>query len=499
MRIHEVTKAPQQVDEGLLDTVKNALTPANMFSPKNFATAQQKSNQATADRWIEKTNVERAAQGLDPLAPLTRGKSLDQVITQYKQDPDTQTAIKKLEPEFEQDFVMPEAGKVLQVTNPKNNSIYYKADNGRWYNQDGGTISAVDATGLEQLANDPRNTDEVIPPPVIADKIQVNEAAPKYTAGAEARRQLQRKATPAVEPTASVANPEQNLQQNFQAWAEEKIPGLAGAYKNPEVKNKLDTAFKALVLSQKNPEQAKKEFVNYMTIAKASSVYVQQTQQGATTTIRGNRRRKVIPRSQQGQALAQELNTDGADGLASLKGQQVRPTGNPALDDLLRSSGVLAESQTFISKDIHVKTPKGDYVKKASDQQWYDPNGVLIDPIKYAEYIKKLDATTSAQTRYQADAIKGKGSDTAYEKRRIAKANARKSTAIPAPAAPAEDPAAAMLRLQDLQNKMRNANVSQLNQQIKDTTQQLRMADIFGTGQSDYLRQQLAMLIALKA
>jgi hypothetical protein len=55
-----------------------------------------------------------------------------------------------------------------------------------------------------------------------------------------------------------------------------------------------------------------------------------------------------------------------------------------------------------------------------------------------------------------------------------------------------------MAHQQAIQNFLRSRDVNSLNSQIKDTTNQLRNAQIFGTGQETYLQQQLAQLIAMK-
>ena len=145
-----------------------------------------------------------------------------------------------------------------------------------------------------------------------------------------------------------------------------------------------------------------------------------------------------------------------------------------------------------------------------SDQQWYDPNGVMIDPVKYADYIKKLDATPMAQTQYQADAQKagqGKGpGGTDVGAQQAAQQAAQQPPQQPPPppppqqaaGAPEPDPIQQMAHQQAIQNFLRSRDVNSLNSQIKDTTNQLRNAQIFGTGQETYLQQQLAQLIAMK-
>ena len=537
MRIHEVTKGPQRTDEGLLDTFKNLAGVGpdgvpNLISPRNYAAAQEKSgnapkHQARADANIEKINADRVSRGLDPLDPITRGKSLDQVIDQYKRSPVAQKKIKDLEADFENTFAL-----VLPKEKTGYGDDFYMDANGNWFGKttkqrvtnpnsiqtlnnlaQSGAGKAIDPNLVlpEPTQTTPPTVTQTAPTPATAPAAPppgmrtnpartVKEAIRNAKPGTFSKSAALRNAptTPAAQP-ATVPGQPHDLQKDFQGWAEQHVPGLDAAYTLPDAKQKLDAAFQQLVTAQKNPDQQKKAFENYMTIAYAAVAYA-KNQPGVAKNAGGTKRRtKVNPHTSQGYKLAQELNTDGADGLSMLSGQQIKKTGNPALDDLLSSAGLtLSESQTFITKDIHVKTSKGDYVKRASDQQWYDPNGVLIDPVKYASYIEKLDNTTAAKTRYQADAIRGKGSDTAYSKSAQSGVKPEKLK-LQSLDEPPKDPAAAMAKMQDLQYRMRNASIAQLNQRIEDTTQKLRMAKIVGTDQARYLEQQLAMLIALKA
>jgi hypothetical protein len=195
--------------------------------------------------------------------------------------------------------------------------------------------------------------------------------------------------------------------------------------------------------------------------------------------------------------------------LASLMAMKFEAEIKSLDNKLMEAIQMLKEEQVYITKDIRIRTAKGDYVKRVSDQQWYDPNGVMIDPDKYADYIKKLDATPMAQTQYQADAqkaAKGRGpggTDTGAQQSAAAAAAAPPPPPPPqAPAAtapaPQEDPMDQALKQQKMAQWLRGQNVDSLNAQIKDTTNQLRNAQIFGTGQADYLQQQLAQLIAMK-
>lgn len=177
--------------------------------------------------------------------------------------------------------------------------------------------------------------------------------------------------------------------------------------------------------------------------------------------------------------------------LSQLRGTGGKKTGNPELDHLLQQQGIqLSESQVAITKDIVVKTKTGDYVKRHTDQQWYDPNGVWIDPDKYADYIKRLDATPAAQTRYQADANAGQGSADSYVKSQRPAAPPQQSTPS------ADDPSqhASAADWEALKSQQNAIN----NQQIDQTVNDLRNAQYFKTGQEQYLQQQLAQLMAKK-
>ena len=189
------------------------------------------------------------------------------------------------------------------------------------------------------------------------------------------------------------AQGKKKLRKDFDAWISQSVPDYSKIANDGEVDKTLKQIFSQLLASKNDPKAAAQLFDKYVLTIQA-----------------GIARAKAGAQGEPGATDVQNSTTD--DELARLRGQPAKKTGNKELDNILTQAGIqLSESQVYITKDIRVKSPEGDYVKKAEDQQWYDPNGMLIDPTKYSEYIKKLDATPAAQTRYQADSKKGFGTD----------------------------------------------------------------------------------------
>ena len=191
------------------------------------------------------------------------------------------------------------------------------------------------------------------------------------------------------------------------------------------------------------------------------------------------------------------------DKLAQLRGQAAKKTGNQELDRVLAQAGIqLNEGQVVITKDIIVKTPKGNYVKRVDDQEWYDPNGILISQEKYPEYVKKLDATPAAQARYQSE--RGQGSTDAMNKaNQAAYSKAELDAAVQAAvdkalaAHPQPTPPSPQATAADWAEHQAEVN-RQNNAALAKTMNDLRYAEYFNTGQQAYLQQQAAQLIGTK-
>lgn len=500
MQIHELTKR-KRTDEGLLDGVKAAISSVaksgmSGLSNDNIAVAKNQNalnqaNQGLADLnakygWDIKSPTRTASQAQ------AQAPTFDQVITQTKQDPKVQQDIAKLEPQFSQVFMQTEfdptqpddlkylgelpfvqQGKkfVLPVntTGDKGPAVNYELNDKGVWSLDGRPVTAqrsiamlnrIAAIGGKGFAGQGR-------------EVSANNLSPQPPGKGRKSKMAE-----AVQP----ASGGKDLQTSFNRWVSGRVPNYVKATKDPDVKAKLDAAFQKLVAAKKDPKAAEAAFKEFMTVAFAGVRYIADKAQIAQGG-KGRGRTKVRPTTPAGQQLAQELDTVGTDALSSLRGQKIKNTGNPALNDLLKSAGaVLSESQVVITKDIHVETNAGTYTKKAEDQQWYDPNGVLIDPVKYADYIKKLDATPAAQTRYQAD--QGKGSADAIMKNRLNPVRAKKSEPVKT-LSPAE---------------LQAAHIKNLNQQTDAAYDAAQIGNILDIGDQNqgYLTNRLYRQMAKK-
>lgn len=536
MQIHEITKRLQRTDEGILDDLKAAVTATktgynqggvkgalkNLGSRNAYNQALQQNQRAQTNKDINKLEKK---WGTKIKRPLSYYADQLQNPTNPEFKPEAQKAQQQrqaLEPQFTQTFVtnidtptdvLPDQGQVLSVE--LNKGRYFKTANGKWYNEIGQLIPQSSYAGLEKMIDQDQYKQEPIPfnlpggQPADNDKKvkkvdkvqQVTPVAGKEPnapelaearniaqTGSLAKRAAGRNA--GVQPTQSVQQPNQapqkkgraNLKTDFGAWIANK---LGGDYKSmidssPEIKRQLTDIF-AKMTTQKDPAVSKELFDKYVLTAQAA----------------------LLKLKVEGGIEDQESDVTIDDQLAQLRGEPAKKTGNQKLDSLLTQAGIaLSEGQVAISKDIRVKTPKGDYVKSAADQQWYDPNGVLISADKYADFIKKLDATPAARTAYQSAQVKGTGSDSAFIQAKvdaqvkakldaIAKETAQKALSEYPPAPPPQATAADWEQHKAEQNRINN-------QMLAKSVNDLRYAEWFNTGQQDYLKGQVAQLIGTK-
>jgi hypothetical protein len=293
--------------------------------------------------------------------------------------------------------------------------------------------------------------------------------------GSQAQQQVAQNPNKAVKPGAPLngsAKPTKSagklkLRKSFEEWIAKAMPEYNTIANDTEIKRELKVLFNKLLANKDDINALNEIFKQYLITVQAGVLRAKDGKQGGEGSDE---------QSQQSDIEAK---------LAQLRGKPIK-TDSPELSQILKQIGIqtqtLSESQVAITKDIVVKTKSGDYVKRHTDQQWYDPNGVRIDPDKYADYIARLDKTPAAQTRYQADA--GKGSADSFIKSQQTKA--------PELDEPEQHATAA-----DWEAYKAQQNAIQ-NQLIDQTVNDLRNAEYFKTGQEHYLQQQLAQLMAKK-
>jgi hypothetical protein len=434
------------------------------------------------------------------------------------------------EPEFvDLTAVLPDPGKVLRVEIPNKGGSaaeYFKDESGTWKTKDNKVVTKPASVSKLESMIDADQYSQVSPPAAAPQDQQAqqgkNKKAPQAESLAEAvgNKKVQSIVANIIKKNRTAA-----------AAAEKASADPKAAPKIEKAKQQVLAAASATASKAPNrrakTNMVKQAFTNYATqLVQAGGAApegeqaqaqagAEQAQAGQGTGAAASPQQKNIA----AQTITSKAKVDGAQlAKAVATDPQVKQavatiakeSRKPLTQRLAEAIQILKEEQVYITKDIRIRTAKGDYVKRVSDQTWYDPNGVPIDPVKYADYIKKLDATPMAQTQYQADALKADkgrgpgGTDTGAQQSAAAAAAAPPAPPPPPPQAPAAAPAAQpdpmdqALQRQKMQQWLRGQNVDSLNAQIKDTTNQLRNAQIFGTGQTEYLQQQLAQLIAMK-
>jgi len=475
-----------------------------------------------------------------PVAPVNAQQATQPAATQQQGTPQAPQGLGDTT-----DMVPPQPGHRLVIPTKKSgfSSNFYLNSNGKWTNEVNQTVtqqSTIDK--LNSLANGGAAREEQVPgyqapkqpkapaaPAKPVNEGNLAQRAASRNAGIKQSQPAQpattQSATPAtadneVTNTITAAANNQNVKSIFDRFSKEYETTPAEVKSRPEVQqawNKLVTAGKAKVKQGKDKRVAD-AFQNYATVVLSAMKAVGTGEESSDDTATDE---PTTTPAQQAQAT-QQLASVGVDKQAIEKVKtavQQNPRAKPivkqaiGLDEQLSRElrklkyFSLNEDQVQITQDIVVKTNLGNYVKKAEDQTWYDPNGVPIDPVKYADYIKKLDATPAAQTRYQADSLSGRGSDTAFAKDKQAAQAKAAAQSAPIKATPAliqqatqnPDPVQQIADQDRLQAILRARNVEALNALTQDTFNQLQNAKIFKTGQEDYLNDRLKALMAMKA
>ena len=314
MQIYEITKS-QQLDEGLLDTVKSAVTNTTLgkgitgaVNAVGDAQAARRSNQAI-DKQVKRNtqaqkslaNLKRRGYNVPDMnirAPLTiaqvadksRAQTLDGSIENAKKNPQIIQQIKQLKPDFQQ------------------------------------LIISIGA----------RNT---------ADSNNVSEVRQLVSPGQLSKRALDRNKLLNKPQTTTPASASNDLSSNILQWSEKAIEDLDSTIKNTEANEKIKSSLKELetAIASGNQTGIDTAYTNYMTTALGARDWIKTISNKKTSAVSssGIGAGNIGNLPPGAAALAHELNTNGAKGLEDLIGQINRPTGVRPLDDLLTSLGVL--------------------------------------------------------------------------------------------------------------------------------------------------------------
>jgi hypothetical protein len=376
MQIHELTKL-QRTDEGLLDGVKAAITavgagPEQGGFSKAYRNARNdayaKDSQTKLDAIAK--NMNKGKKPGDPgywIAPGQAGYDAQQLA---KQNPKIAQKVNQYTTAFQNTFgttvsstntaagqhsqigqVLPDPNRVLAVN--INNVNYYKAKNGNWYNELGVEAAPSETAPFEKMI-DQDQYKQVQIPTILDNKLKttvpkvnstqkikptpsnaaVEEAAPVYSPGAQARRNAI-KVNPAQSNAAETPATAEHLPlTKFSQWADAKIPELKGAEQDPALKPEV-----LAIEKSKDVKQAEPFFKKLLT--KAFST-------GAGNPSYGYSGTDVATTGDQKQIAANfiELIKDyGRQGLfKALKDDPPKgTTGSNTLDAALRDAKVLAE------------------------------------------------------------------------------------------------------------------------------------------------------------
>jgi len=385
MQIHELTKL-RRTDEGLLDGIKATIGAAKtgasnggvggaikaLASPQAYQQARNDVYAADSQKQLASI-AQRMNKGKQPgsagywIAPGQPGYEEQQLA---KQNPKAVQKIDQYTTAFQNTFsttpnpyntdagqhsqvdqVLPDPNRVLAVM--VNNVNYYKARNGNWYNELGKVASPSETAPFEKQIDQDQYKQVQIPSildaklKTIAPKVNstqkikptpsnatVEEAAPVYSPGAQARRNAI-KVNPVQSNAAETPDTAEHLPlTKFSQWADAKIPELKGAEQDPALKPEVDAIEKSTDVKQAAP-LFKKLMTKVLSTSGASGGYDNYSN-GA---VAGDQKQiaanfiDLIKNSPGNTGLLRALRNDPPSG----------KTGSNTLDAALRDAHVLAE------------------------------------------------------------------------------------------------------------------------------------------------------------
>lgn len=276
MQIHELTKRRKQVDEGILDGLKAAVNTVKTGYQQGGDTLGQKlkgaakasvSNQAYAQAKsdIDTANFNKQTAN-DPR--IVRGKSFQQVLKNVQQDPAIKTAVQKLVPSFEQQFFGPEDPQVLaqqpQQAQPSTATAQTKPLNP--------TQQRVAAQNKQMSAQS--GIKEARGPQAVANMKARRAATPKIS----------------VPTTAGGSKTPDGIGDEIDLWTANKIKGFNAALLTsfPEIEQSIEGPRNQLITAalERDKVAVASALQNYITVAKAGTIYAMQKQQERQTSTK---------------------------------------------------------------------------------------------------------------------------------------------------------------------------------------------------------------------
>jgi hypothetical protein len=336
MQIHELTKGPQRTDEGILDGIKGAVKQAATSVYKNKIQAPIKNKINSVGQGIKRagqeyTGTKMAADANGPNNPfLTKMAGIKNAYNNWGDQAQANQQNKT------QDKINKDAEKSAAILARKGYNVNGQNQNQSLTPAKAGTPSNIKAqaqamsqlksnfintfVGPQQGNNTPTPTTMANAPASVTNKANPNNPnfkgvppvantmanapvgktntakpgnpnlpapTPKRTGGRAAGAPLSQTPNAIRKRAARLKEDGEFLTelksiQDFPAWIDSQIPGLASAKQDPAIKAKLDQAFSALSAAKNNPDALSKAFDNYVAIANQAMTQSgqQDTQQG---------------------------------------------------------------------------------------------------------------------------------------------------------------------------------------------------------------------------
>ena len=188
-----------------------------------------------------------------------------------------------------------------------------------------------------------------------------------------------------------------DIAKDFNIWINSQIPGLSQASRDPYVKQQLDPLMKNIIANKDNPAVVNKLVKKYATVALAGVDYVNDKISGkiSNTPV---------------QSTVAQRNAAYATGLddrtvAKLKQQiqqskekvNVRSTGSPTIDNLMKAVGLVAENNTnYVPQEDYYETKRR--LAESSRRRQIENHNIMVN--KTMADLRNAEIFNTAQAHY---------------------------------------------------------------------------------------------------
>ena len=257
MQIHEITKR-RNIDEGVLDGIKNAVSSAKtgFNHVQGVSTGQKIGNAAREVGWNSQQNKinKQASKAAKRLA--AQGFNVDTATPQSAASTPANIKAGTAGPQFQYNNLLAQFKAAFVGPQPGTNA---PAAN---------TMSAAPVSKTNTAK--PGNPNIAAQPATQASATPATKARGGKVSGqvSQTPNAVRKRAARIKEDAAPQIK---DIETDFPAWIDAKIPGLSSAKQDPKYKQKLDQIFSTMLTAKTNPSQLMSSFEKYVSVAQTAA------------------------------------------------------------------------------------------------------------------------------------------------------------------------------------------------------------------------------------